>query len=414
MTFDELYDELVAASAAGREPQSINWDNTDRYDPEHLDCLLNPKKHPVIWRLGKCPCPPADQQKCAENCEFEAITHGQNGSVQIGDQCVGCSKCVDECKYKKLTASRDIIPALNAIKSSENLVYALVAPAFLGQFGSSVTPGKLRSALKLAGFDGVIEVALFADILTLKEALEFDRNILTEKDFQLTSCCCPMWIAMIRKVYNDLMPHVPAAVSPMIASGRAVKTLHPGAVTIFIGPCMAKKAEAREKDIADAVDYVLTFKEVEDIFSAMDIDPVKMEENIKDHSSKSGRIYAHTGGVSEAVRTTVEKLDPGRKITVRTRQADGVAACKAMMNDLVAGSADANFFEGMGCVGGCVGGPRAILDKEEGWKNVEEYAKDAAYETPLDNYYVIELLKRLGLDTIESLLLDNEIFTRKF
>jgi iron only hydrogenase large subunit-like protein len=219
---------------------------------------------------------------------------------------------------------------------------------------------------------------------------------------------------MIRKVYNDLMPHVPAAVSPMIASGRAVKTLHPGALTIFIGPCMAKKAEAREKDIADAVDYVLTFKEVEDIFSAMDIDPAGMEENIKDHSSRAGRIYAHTGGVSEAVRSTVEKLDPGRKITVRTRQADGVAACKAMMNDLVAGSADANFFEGMGCVGGCIGGPRAILDREEGWKNVEEYAKDAVYETPLDNYYVIELLKRLGLDTIENLLLDNEIFTRKF
>ena len=73
----------------------------------------------------------------------------------------------------------------------------------------------------------MVEVALFADILTLKEALEFDKNILTDKDFQLTSCCCPMWIAMIRKVYHELIPHVPASVSPMAACGRAIKALHP-------------------------------------------------------------------------------------------------------------------------------------------------------------------------------------------
>ena len=55
----------------------------------------------------------------------------------------------------------------------------------------------LRSAFRRIGFDGMVEVAIFADILTLKEALEFDRNIKTESDFQLTSCCCPMWIGMI-------------------------------------------------------------------------------------------------------------------------------------------------------------------------------------------------------------------------
>ena len=58
---------------------------------------------------------------------------------------------------------------------------------------------------------------MFADLLTLKEALEFDQNILTDEDYQLTSCCCPIWIAMIRKVYHHLLPHVPGAVSPMVA-----------------------------------------------------------------------------------------------------------------------------------------------------------------------------------------------------
>ena len=190
--------------------------------------------------------------------------------------------------YKRqLTASRDILPALKAVRDKEKLAYALVAPAFLGQFSEDVTPGKLRNAFKALGFDGMVEVALFADILTLKEALEFDKNILHDGDYQLTSCCCPVWIAMIRKIYRDLMPHVPGAVSPMIACGRVIKKLHPEAVTVFIGPCIAKKSEAREPDLAGAVDYVLTFQEIRDVFEAADIDPCVLPESEKDHSSRA-------------------------------------------------------------------------------------------------------------------------------
>lgn len=126
------------------------------------------------------------------------------------------------------------------MRSKEKDVYALIAPAFVGQY-ENASPGQLRSALKAAGFKGMVEVAVFADILTLKEALEFDKHINSRDDFQLTSCCCPVWIAMIRKIYHELIPHVPGAVSPMIAAGRAVKHIHPDAVTVFIGPCIAKR-----------------------------------------------------------------------------------------------------------------------------------------------------------------------------
>ena len=163
----------------------------------------------------------------------------------------------------------------------------MIAPAFLGQYSPEVTPGRLRSAFFKAGFKGMIEVALFADILTLKVAIEFDANILKDSDFQLTSCCCPLWIAMIRKVYNKLMPHVPGSVSPMIACGRAIKTLYPDAVTVFIGPCIAKKAEARESDLKGAVDYVLTFREMKDIFDIMQINPEDFDE--EDRSTPRGR-----------------------------------------------------------------------------------------------------------------------------
>jgi iron only hydrogenase large subunit-like protein len=412
-TFKELYYEVLERTLKEKDDSFLR--KLEHYDKHQLDCLLHPEKHPVIWHTGECDCSEEEERRCMQVCPFHAIFPAESGNIMIDtDLCAGCSLCIQECRAQKLTAGKDVIAALRAIRSHKGLVYALVAPAFLGQFSSDVTPGKLRTALKSIGFDGMIEVALFADLLTLKEALEFDKNILTETDFQLTSCCCPMWIAMIRKIYNTLVPHVPPAVSPMIASGRAVKTMHPDALTIFIGPCLAKKSEAKEKDIAGAVDFVLTFQEVRDIFNVMEIDPAKMNESEKDHSSRAGRIYAHTGGVSEAVGATLRKINPNRKISIRTQQADGVVACKTMINEILSGNSAANFYEGMGCVGGCVGGPRVLIPHQEGRVNVERYGAAAPYATPIDNPYVIELLHRLGLDTIEGLLEKSDIFTRDF
>lgn len=408
LTFEELYKELVS-QVAKNEKRKL-----PEYDPYHLDCLLYPEKYaPVIRKENNCEC--GENAECVKSCIFDAIVKDSDGKMKIDPSlCVGCSACVDACSMDKLTASKDILPTMKTVRESNKPVYALIAPAFLGQFNDNVTPGKLRSAFKKLGFTGMVEVALFADILTLKEALEFDKNILNENDFQLTSCCCPMWIAMIRKVYKELMPHVPGAVSPMVACGRTIKYIHPDAVTVFIGPCIAKKAEAREKDIADAVDYVLTFQEIQDIFEAAELNPSEMPESEKDHSSRAGRIYARTGGVSEAVRCTVEQLDPNKKISVKTRQADGIPACKAMIEEIRNGTTDANFFEGMGCVGGCVGGPKAIINRDDGKKYVDEYGDSAAFATPLENPYVIELLHRLGFDTVEELIEYSDIFTREF
>lgn len=409
-SFDDLYRGLLDKASKGET--ALPGD--DDFDPRHLDCLLHPEKYGPVWRLKDCVCEGNDAH-CAAACLFDAITRGADGGVTIDPaKCAGCGACIEACQSGALTASKDILPALASIKDAKGPVYALIAPAFLGQFSEEVTPGKLRSAFKAVGFDGMMEVALFADILTLKEALEFDHNIKTESDFQLTSCCCPMWIGMIRKVYNELMPHVPGAVSPMIAAGRTVKKLHPDALTIFVGPCIAKKAEAREPDLKGAIDYVLTFQEVRDIFEAAAVNPAVLEESEKDHSSRAGRIYARTGGVSEAVRATVDRLHPGRAIGVRTRQADGVPACKAMIEAIRNGESNANFYEGMGCVGGCVGGPKAILSKEEGKANVERYGDEAAYPTPLDNPYVLELLHQLEFETVEEFLEKSDIFVRHF
>jgi iron only hydrogenase large subunit-like protein len=414
-SFNELYNRLTKAAVENKTQEELEKIRQLNFDSHQLDCLLHPDQFAPVWRIGECNCSEDESTACVMKCLFDALSKDEKGNIVINkDLCAGCSDCIENCKAKKLIDSKDILPALEAVHSARGPVYAMIAPAFISQFSEQITPGKLRSAFKLLGFAGMVEVALFADILTLKEALEFDRTILDEKDFLVTSCCCPIWISMIRRFYNQLVPHVPGAVSPMVACGRSIKQLEPNSITVFIGPCIAKKTEAREKDIADAVDFVLTFQEVRDIFEYANINPVEMEDDARDHSSKAGRIYARTGGVSEAIRNTIGRLNSNRKITVKAQQADGVRACKEMLNSLKEGNITSNFLEGMGCVGGCVGGPKAILNREEGRVNVNQYGSQAAYTTPIDNPYVIDLLHRLGFDTVESLLEQSDIFTRHF
>lgn len=400
-TFDELYEDLLKRKLSFEEPLPAE------YSPEHLDCLLHPEKYAPVLIKGKCACDAYDRA-CVNSCVFDAIEEDETGNLHINPElCAGCEACIRACENGNLTAGRDILPAMKAVRRAKGPAYALVAPAFFGQFSEEITPGKLRSAFKALGFEGMVEVALFADILTLKEALEFDRHVQKAGDYQLTSCCCPVWIAMIRKIYHELMPHVPGAVSPMIACGRMIKRLHPEAVTIFIGPCLAKKKEAREPDIADAVDYVLTFQEIQDIFDAADIHPEQLWDDKKEHASKAGRLYARTGGVSLAVSEMAEQLCPEKAVKVKAEQANGTKECMQMIQRIKNGETEANFFEGMGCAGGCVGGPRAILDQETGTKYVDDYAQNALFRTPLENPYVRKMLEDLGLDTVEELLEDN-------
>lgn len=406
-TFQQLYEDLLRQKVSVEEPLP------KEYDPKHLDCLLYPEEYAPVISTDTC----ADcfERACQKSCIFDAIETGKEGELFINpSRCEGCAACIDACKSNHLAASKDVLPAMRAVRNASGPVYLMIAPAFSGQFRGHVTAGKLRSACKALGFTGMVEVALFADILTLKEALEFERHVREPGDFQLTSCCCPVWIAMIRKRYHELLPHVPGAVSPMVACGQFLKRIHPDAVTIFAGPCLAKKKEAKEPDIADAVDYVLTFQEMQDIFDAAEISLEELPEEEKEHASKAGRLYARTGGVSQAVEEMVRQLSPDGKIGVRCEQANGTKECMEMMRRIQNKETDANFFEGMGCVGGCVGGPKAIIDSEKGKRYVDEYAKNSIYQTPLENPYVRKLLEELGFETVEELLEDNTLLTREF
>ena len=367
-------------------------------------------------RLGKCMCSEEEKEKCAEVCFFRAIGHDEHGNATIsGENCVGCGDCMIACEKNNLAEIKEAVPMFELINEGKRPVYAMIAPAYISQFSSDVTPGKLRTAFKQLGFAGMIEVALFADILTLKEALEFDKSIQTDKDYLLTSCCCPMWIAMIKKVYNTLVPHLPPSVSPMAACGKAIKALYEDAVTVFIGPCLAKKAEAREKDLLGAVDFVLTFEEIRDILEAADIHPATLDGRRSGSFLQGGQALRRHLRRERGREKHARQAEAGpRAFPSRPSMRTASVPARQCFRTFWTATCSANFIEGMGCVGGCVGGPKALIDKDEATRNVNAYGGEAAYATPAENPFVLELLKRLGFDTIESLLEDNTLFTRNF
>lgn len=405
MTFKELYGLVTQKAAKG------DLDNIEALDLDEnqMDCLLHPEKKPLVWKVNDCSC---TDKNCVAACIFDAIDVVDSKITFNSTKCTGCAECIEACKNNNLTFSRDIIKAIEILKENSGPVYALIAPAFIGQFGTNATPAKIRTALMQIGFQGMLEVAAFADILTLKEALEFDANEDKGNEFQLTSCCCPIWISLIHRDFEKISSHLPPSVSPMIACGRVVKELHPHSKTIFIGPCLAKKAEAREKDIADAIDCVLTFEELNDLFHAFMVDFSALEDTLKEHASTAGRLYARSGGVSTAVDSMVKRIQS--KHAVKPVCVNGVAECKKLLSAIIDGDIEGNFYEGMACVGGCVGGPKRILDISEGTAKVNEYADEAVFKTPLDNPYVLELINRLGFSSVEDFVKNSQILVRSF
>lgn len=421
LTYDKIFSHLVKAAYKGtlneeiKELKAQGNEHTSEYinyatgggEPERVVFKVKDCKH-------DCGC---ESENCQVACLLQAIKRDQQGNVVISSaECTDCGQCVYVCDHSVLVDKKEFIPLVETLKDRKVPVFAIVAPAFIGQFGDDVTPGRLRAALKKLGFYGMVEVALFADILTFREALEFDAHVNKKGDYVITSMCCPIWVAMVKKVYRELVPHITPSVSPMAACGRGLKRLHPGAKVVFVGPCIAKKAEAKEPDIMDAVDVVITFKELKQIFDAVGIKPEELEEDDKEHSSTGGRIYARTGGVSEAVAETLKRIRPERQIQIQAVQAHGVKECRKMLQEALEGKISANFYEGMGCIGGCVGGPHVLINPGRGQELVNRYGKEAGSLTAADNKYVLALLKKLGFEEIDELF-DPEkakIFTREF
>lgn len=409
--FDEQ--ELPFIKDHIRLAMGLNPNGRERFD-EELDMIRNSREinRPIVSRI-EGPCEYCGDQSC--RCEplgkYESpLYHRQVSAESEREDCIECGFCTDNCDFGVLAEKMEFVPVIELLRKKDTPVYAVVAPAIAGQFGESVSMGKLRAAFLEMGFADMIEVALFADILTIKEAFEFNRLVKREEDFFLTSCCCPIWFNLIRKNYPEIYAHLSPSVSPMIASGRILKMLYPNAKVIFFAPCLAKKSEAVEGELKGAIDYVVNFSELQEIFHALDLDLEKLQPVEKDQASLGGRVYARTGGVSFSVKMVVNRLDPARVIKLKSQKVDGVKECRELLETLRKGEKGAaNFIEGMGCKGGCVGGPRTNIETWKATELVNEFGEDSLILTPFDNLNVVKILKQFGIQSIEEITRNEQL-----
>lgn len=332
------------------------------------------------------------ERPCAAACGVKAIGSDEYGRAEIDyDKCVSCGMCLVNCPFGAIADKSQIFQVIRAIQSGER-VYAAVAPAFVGQFGPKVTPGKLRAAVKQLGFADVFEVAIGADLCATQEAEDFVREVPEELPFMGTSCC-PAWSVMAKKLHPDHAHCISMALTPMTLTARLIKHEHPNAKVVFIGPCAAKKLEAMRKSVRSEVDFVLTFEEMAGIFAAKHVDLTTIEEDpdgVND-ASTDGRSFAVGGGVAKAVVNVIQHRYPGREVKVTSSQ--GLRECRKMMQEAVAGKYPGYLLEGMACPGGCVAGAGTMQPIKKSQAAVGLYARQAKHKTSDETEHIKELDK---------------------
>ena len=349
-------------------------------------------------RCGKCADVCAyhaiiiQERPCAAACGVDAIHTDENGKADIDyDKCVSCGMCLVNCPFGAISDKSQIFQVIRAIQAGEK-VYAAVAPAFVGQFGPKVTPGKLRAAMKALGFTDVLEVAIGADLCATQEASDFVNEVPDKIPFMGTSCC-PAWSVMAKKMFPEYANCISMALTPMTLTARLIKNRNKDAKVVFIGPCAAKKLEAMRKDIRSDVDFVLTFEEMAGIFDAKHVDIENIEEDPEgvNDASTDGRNFAVAGGVAKSVVDVIHQRFPDKEIKVVN--AEGLRECRKMMTMAKTGKYNGYLLEGMACPGGCVAGAGTMQPIKKSQAAVNLYASKAKHKTSNETEHVKELDK---------------------
>ena len=239
------------------------------------------------------------KRPCQNACKIKAISINEENAAAIDNsKCTACGACVYQCPFGAIMDKSYILNVIDLIKKSEDnqkyKVYAMVAPSISSQF-TYAKLGQVIKGLKELGFYTVIEAALGADMVAQSESKE-----LAEKGL-LTSSCCPAFVSYVKSAFPDLVKYISHNLSPMATLAKYIKETDANSRIVFIGPCTAKKAEAQLEDVKPYVDAVMTFEELQALYDSKDIDITTLDEDVLDNASYFGRIFARSGGLSDAV-----------------------------------------------------------------------------------------------------------------
>lgn len=327
------------------------------------------------------------KRPCQNACKVKAISMNAEKAAAIDEsKCIACGACVYQCPFGAISDKSFILDAIDLIKRSENnqkyKVYAVVAPSISSQF-TYAKLGQVVTGLKELGFYSVVEAALGADMVAQAESRE-----LAEKGF-LTSSCCPAFVDYIKKNFKDLVPFVSHNLSPMATIAKYIKDTTPGAKIVFIGPCTAKKAEIQKESVREYVDVAMTFEELQALFDSRDIDITTLEEGVLNNASYFGRIFARCGGLADAVAEGLKEQGIA-DFELKAVSCDGIEACRMALLKKSKNLLDANFIEGMACVGGCIGGAGCLTHGEKNKLEIDKYGREALEKTIADAVSVLK------------------------
>ncbi len=305
---------------------------------------------------------------CERSCATGAVGFDEYRRAVIDyEKCVSCGICVTVCPFGAITDSSQIVDVVCALKNKEKPMVAVIAPAIAGQFGVKVTPRHVKTALMQLGFADVYEAAFGADIVAEKEADELKERY---QQKLMTNSCCPAHAKAIAVKMPEHTDKVSATMSPMRVTGQLIKEKYQGEVTVvFIGPCIAKKAEAK---LGEEIDMVITFEEITAIFAAAKVNPADCSPTDMTGPSAYGRLFARSGGVGDAVVRHLSDLP------VEVIAAQGLRDCLKAFKTAVNKKDGEKFLfvEGMACEGGCIGGPGTLAKPTLSCRALEKFAKE--------------------------------------
>ncbi|MCI8472916.1 MAG: histidine kinase [Clostridiales bacterium] len=280
--------------------------------------------------------------KCIRHCPVKSIRFSGNQAYIIGNECILCGHCFVVCPQdaKQIVDETEKVRVL--LQSGDPVIVSL-APSFIANY-EGVGIDAMRDALKQLGFYDAEETAIGATIV--KNVYEHMINE-EARDVIISSCCHSVNL-LIQKYFPAQLPYLADVMSPMQAHCQDIRRRYPGAKTVFIGPCVAKKDEASYYE--GIVDAVLTFDELTRWLQA---EHIELRREMDADENSRARFFPTTGGILKTMKQDNPKYS--------YMAIDGVENCIAALRDIAEGKVHNCFIEMSACVGSCIGGP--VMEK---------------------------------------------------
>jgi iron only hydrogenase large subunit-like protein len=341
-------------------------------------------------------------------CPVKAIDIQNGHASVISDLCILCGNCVRTCPMEAKRVRSDIERAKLLFRMKRQ-VFVSLAPSYLTEF-SEIEPGKLITALKTLGFEGVSETALGAEQVSAAVATKMN----SEKKLAISSAC-PAVVELVKRYWPQYSDDVCNMLSPLLAHCKLLRAEYGRDIGIvFVGPCIAKKTEADQNEWL--LDVVLTFEELRQWLDEEAIDMGAMKTNDDDFAprrARDGILYPIDGGMIAGVKADSTVTD-GQFMAF-----SGIDAIQNALEELdTLKNKGPLFLELLACDGGCVNGPHvcqqgatvlkrhAVIDSFQQQPKMEALTEfvEVSYQWPIEpvkqsvyeDDQLREALKRVG------------------